>query len=454
MHVSLDQYLLVLRGVLPGELLLQQAHSHLLEVCATCRNEWDGKPAFDRPAASDGAWHLDGLAERRPPAERDFDLAHYEAEQRRQKTMRALARDARHDLARLRRQPMERWSEIVAGATKRFRSRAFLLLLLDEARAVVRNRPREAAALARLVPVALAASARRAAEPWAWDLRARAAAHHANALRVAGDLPGAERRFGELRRELRRRPLHTAAAEAEVRSLEASLCIDQRRFPEADRLLAAAARFASGDTAGRVAVQHAHLLMTVGDTDRALERFERAAAALDPAAAPVLHLSAVTGRVNCLSELGRFEEAERLLAEARAALPAGDGAGDAHLAALLCAYQARVDLGLGRLERAEAGFAAARDQLLALERDYDAVLASLDLAGTLLAVGKTTELRELAAELVPLFQARGVERETLAALRLLAEAAKTETLTAAAVAEIRGRLRSPAARPLAAPAEA
>ena len=88
-------------------------------------------------------------------------------------------------------------------------------------------------------------------------------------------------------------------------------------------------------------------------------------------------------------------------------------------------------------KHAERGFTEARDRSLALDRDYDAILASLFLADALLAAGKTAELRRLAADLVPLFQARGVERETLASLRLLAQAVQAETLTAPLLAELR-----------------
>lgn len=309
MHVSLDDYFLVLRGVLPIELLLQQAHRHLMEICPTCRKEWDGQPTFAPPTIADGAWTLEGLAARQPPADRDFDITLYEVEGRRRSRMRTLRRLAREDLVRLRRHPLERWPEVVTNATKRYRSHPFLLLLLEEARAVVRNDPREAATLAKLVPLILAQSPERAAQPWAWDVRARAVAHQANALRVAGDLPAAERQFADLGRELLARPLYTRRAEADVRSLEASLRIDQRLFADADRLLTAAAELASGAAASRVSLKHAHLLMNLGEAERALERFEEAAGGLDLQAQPLLHLSAVTGRVNCLCDLDRYEEA-------------------------------------------------------------------------------------------------------------------------------------------------
>ena len=354
--------------------------------------------------------------------------------------MRAIARRAREDVARLRGLPAARWPATVARSKTRFRSRAFVLLLIDESKRAVRTAPHEAAAFAALVPLALDQGTGREAMAWARELRALAAAHHANALRVAGDLPGADREFAALRKELQRTSPASADTEAEIASLEASLRIDQRRFDDAERLLVGAARGAeSAQLAGRIFVKHANLLMTLGHADHALDRFERAAATLDPASEPHLHLCVVTGRVNCLCDLDRYREAGRLLAAERAAYLDAD---DIYSSANFTAFEARVNLGLGRPTKAEQGFKIARDRFLSIDRDYDAVLASLDLATALLAAGKTAELRQLAAELVPLFKARGVERETLASLRLLAQAVQAETLTATLLAELRQSLQA------------
>ena len=261
MHVRLSHYLLVLRGVLPGELLLQQAHRHLLDLCPACRKEWDGRPPFESASEIDLAANTDALVALRPPPERHFSLSHYDETLRRQSRLRAIARRAREDLSRLRRKPLETWPDVVRNATKRYRSRAFLLLLVEESRARVRNAPHEAAALVALVPIALDRSPERAALPWARVLRMRAAAHHANALRVAGDLPAADRELAALRRTMQSHPLHSRDTEAEVSSLEASLRIGQRRFGEANRLLAAAAELASPQLASRIFVKHAHTLL-------------------------------------------------------------------------------------------------------------------------------------------------------------------------------------------------
>jgi tetratricopeptide (TPR) repeat protein len=330
---------------------------------------------------------------------------------------------------------MGSWPEIVANASTRFRSRAFLELLVETARSTVRNGPREAQALTALVPKVLNQAAADARQPWARILQAKAAAHRANALRVAGDLPAAERAFAELRRELELFPL-AAAVEAELASLEASLRIDQRRFAEADKLLAVACSSA-GRRDSRLLIQRANLLSSMGRTEEALASYESAAAVLDPSTEARLRPIIVSGRVNSMCHLGRYEEARRLLAAEGDAFAVET---DAHAAALHRLYSARIAQGLGELEAAVEGFASSRDQFLALDRDYDAVSTSLYLADTLLAAGKTAELRGLAADLVPLFRSRGVERETLASLRLLAEAAKAETLTAALLTELRRKL--------------
>jgi tetratricopeptide (TPR) repeat protein len=450
MHVNLDQYFLALRGVLPWELLLQQAHRHLLDLCAVCRSEWDGTASFVPAEQGSRPRPLpDGSPPPLPVDRRTLQLRWIDPIQRHLSRLRGIARRAREDLARLRKLPREVWPETVRSATSRFRSRAFVHLLIEAARAVVRNDPHEAAALTALVPVALDQVPGRESLEWARGLRLRAAAHHANALRVAGDLRAADRALAELRPQLAAMPLEPEIA-AEIASLEASLRIGQRRFAEADDLLAAACE-ALGPRRldARLLIKRANLQRSMGRPELALDSFERAAATLETTGETTLHPVTVSGRVNCLCELDRYEEAGRLLAAERAAFAIDR---DDHAAALHGFYTARIALGLGRFAAAVEGFATARDRLLALGRDFDAILACLYLADALLSAGRTAELRDLAAGLVPLFRSRGVQREALASLRLLAEAVRKETLTAAVLAEIRQELqRSPAPIDLPAP---
>ena len=74
--------------------------------------------------------------------------------------------------------------------------------------------------------------------------------------------------------------------------------------------------------------------------------------------------------------------------------------------------------GEGEEPAAERTFVAAREGFLAENQWYDAALASLDLAVLYADRGRSGELRSLAEELVPLFEAHGVHREALAALLL------------------------------------
>jgi tetratricopeptide (TPR) repeat protein len=352
--------------------------------------------------------------------------------------LRAVATEARRDLDRLLRLPQERWRERVARARTRMRSRTFAELLLDESRARVRNEPNTAAVLAELVPLAMTWAETRTDLPWVASLLARAIVHRANALRVAGDLLGADRLF----RALPALPPSDHLAAGEIFSLEASLRIGQRRFADAGRCLDESidAYEQANHSVGvaRALIKRANLAQALCQPEEIVPLLDRAASMLGDVADPYLLATTVTGRVNALCDLDRADEAERLLAE-HSALYVQEG--EAFTIAAYAFLAGRVALGVGRLDDAEMHLADARDRLLGLERDYDAIIAALYLADVLLAAGKAAELKRLATKLVLLFRTRGVARETLAALRLLAEAAQAEGVTAAVLAEVRSKLR-------------
>jgi len=326
----------------------------------------------------------------------------------------------------------------------RFRSRAFILLLIEEARTLVRSKPEQAASLAALVPIALDQVPGRENAVWAQELLIRGEAHHANALRVAGDLPGAERRFDALRRKLKTGALTSISLRAEITSLDASLRVDQRRIAEAELLLddAASAFRRAGDVVGlaRTRIKQAGVIWTEGRPADVLRILSEAADHLAAASQPVdqyLQLCTITWRVLALCELERFPAANDLLQDRRRDY---ETSGDPYSMAVLRGLEGRIALGMGDLVGAKTAYVACRDGYLALGRYHDAALACLDIADTLLAERNSGELRELAASLLPLFQSRGAERETLASLRLLAEAVQAESLTTALLAELRRKL--------------
>ena len=207
-----------------------------------------------------------------------------------------------------------------------------------------------------------------------------------------------------------------------------------------DLLREAAANYeTAGDPVGRcrILLQRSRLLLTLGRPEEVPGLLHRAHQQIDARAEPHLYFCVLQESALAYLELDRPEEAAALIAtRGQHWLEEGSS----YTAALYTALQARIATACGHHDEAVAGFTAARDQLMELDRDYDAILASLDLADALLAAGRTAEAGRLALELVPMFQSRGVARETLAALRLLAEAARKEAVTAQVVARVRDRL--------------
>jgi len=435
-HIQRDEYVQTLTGEISWEQHLRRSHEHLLDLCPACRDEWDGQPG--RLAVEDPVTPV--TPPQPPPADLDrleVSQQQVEAERRLLARMRQARRRAKEDLRKLDLNPVEDWPGIVGRSRSRYRSRALAELLLEQAAERARTDPGTAAALAGLVPTILENGTDHRRRSWGRVLAVRAAAHRANALRIQGDLAGADRAF----RQLDTLQVATFGLEpsvqGEVASLRASLRLAQRRFSAAADLLEKAAKdFRSADDClglTKARVKLANLSQTLGQPAEALALLRTATKHLDGAEEPYLVVCTVTGQVNALCDLDRVAEAEKLLSDHR---PLYEG-GDALLAGNFILLQARIDLGHGRPDEAERGFTEARDRMLALSRDYDAALTSLYLADALLAAGKTAALRELAGELVPHFEALGVTRETLAALRLLVEAVRAETATSALIAYVR-----------------
>jgi len=160
-HLTLSDYLRVLRGQTPVEELVRKARRHLREF------------------GPDG-----GHAERLPADLRLLSLSDLEAAKLRLSRVRAAAREARKDLHRLLKLPRSQWRRRVADARTRFRSRAFAQLLLTESRRRQPEEPLVAADLAALVPEVLSWTVGRPDLEWAPLLLAAAASLRSEARRT------------------------------------------------------------------------------------------------------------------------------------------------------------------------------------------------------------------------------------------------------------------------------
>ena len=220
--------------------------------------------------------------------------------------------------------------------------------------------------------------------------------------------------------------------EAQLLSLEASLYIDQRRPAEALDRLDRALAVDRGGLKAHLLTQRARALEQLGDYEGAVATL-REATPLVVASDRRMQWVVRFNLLGNLCHLRRFDEAPPLLTEVQAlAIELGNDLD--HLRTRWLAGWVRA--GQGRRDEAIAILEKVRDDFTARRIAYDTSLVILELAALYQEEGRTAEVKALAVRLAWVFNAEGVEREALAALRLFCEAAREETLTVALVREL------------------
>jgi tetratricopeptide (TPR) repeat protein len=356
------------------------------------------------------------------------------------------------DLARSRAEAPQLWESLqrlpqsrrlsLAQAGNPFLSWGFCELLCQRSKAAASQETEEAVELAELATLmAEALSDESLAEDrWLYQLRALAWAHLGNAKRAAGDLSGAESAFGVADQwweagadgigdALGYRPI--------ILDLKASLRITQGRLQETLKLLGEAhdLYIEAGDPhlAGRVLLKQAHAHLENNETDSAIPVLLKAEALIDPSREPRLLLCARHNLLDNLSKAGRFAEARAMLPQIQA-LSRSAGSRLDHVR--LRWVEARIAAGLGEADAARDAFSDARQGFLDQDIAYDAALVSLEFADVLLKDGRTNEVRELAREMIPIFQAQEIHREALAALAVFQAAAALDSATVELAREV------------------
>ncbi|HVT18886.1 MAG TPA: helix-turn-helix transcriptional regulator [Thermoanaerobaculia bacterium] len=251
----------------------------------------------------------------------------------------------------------------------------------------------------------------------------------ANALRVSGQLRRAERAFARawVLWDAGTAGVDEILDEARLLDLEASLRREQRRPRQALELLDRARARAAGEAAARILLKKAFTLEQMGAYELALHALAEAGALIPVGGEPRLWCVVRFNQAVNLCHLERYADAEPRLAEARR-LAGGQGSGLDLLRALW--LEGRVAAGLGRQEEAITILARVKEEFAARGIPYDSALAALDLAALYLESGETAEVKRLARQIGPIFEAEGVEREALVSLRVFCEAAQRETATA------------------------
>ncbi|MFY9825531.1 MAG: helix-turn-helix transcriptional regulator [Thermoanaerobaculia bacterium] len=210
--------------------------------------------------------------------------------------------------------------------------------------------------------------------------------------------------------------------------LEASLRRAERRFPEASALLDRA-RAASGDdpvATARILLIKERLLNVMGDYEGALAVLAEAAPFVEASGDPHLLFALRFNRTDELCHLERWAEAaKRLPGVTRMAAEQGNELDLVRLGWL----QAKVAAGHGRDQEAIARLEKVSNDFTDRRLPYEAALSALDLAVIWLQAGRNVEVAQLALGMKWIFDAKKIEREALAALRLFCDAAERQAAT-------------------------
>jgi tetratricopeptide (TPR) repeat protein len=214
--------------------------------------------------------------------------------------------------------------------------------------------------------------------------------------------------------------------------LEASFWRDQRQSARALELHDRALAEGREALRGRLLLNRAFTLEVMGNSEAALSDLAEALPAIDQAEAQrerlVLRFNLVVNFLN----LGRAEEARTLLPQVRAlAVQLGRELDLLRLRWL----EGRVAEAFGHSGEAVVAYESLIGEFGRLNQGADAALAGLEAAALHLEAGRHGRVKRLAADLIPLFGAYGLEGEELASVRLFLEAAEHESATAALARE-------------------
>jgi len=215
----------------------------------------------------------------------------------------------------------------------------------------------------------------------------------------------------------------------------------QRRFDEAITLADEVGRIY--DELGERAlaatnmVQKAIAQLLSGAPEAAVRTLNRAIPLIDSESDPNLLLAACQNLIVAYVEMGEPEQALSLYFEAQSLFRDIQDP----LNALRVAWQeGRLLRDLGHLRAAEAAFLRAREGFQERELLYEVAAILLDLSEVHLRLGEIEKLHEEVAQMVPIFQALGVDRETLAALLQLQKAEQQSRQAFELIRFVRSRL--------------
>jgi tetratricopeptide (TPR) repeat protein len=420
--LHLDRKLLLgaYRGEIPLDFIHELGMKHLLELCPHCRREVRAFQANADPERR--SVHVFNMALKRRLA--DLKRQHRKAE-RELRDLLVLA-------------PEERVPAI-RRARRRFKGGHLALLCLEASEKLFTRDPKAAEHLA---DVARAVIHHSPAASAAMGLLALATAYRANALRAGGDLQGAHAQFKETRAIVQHYFVTDSEMLARIDELEGSLRKDQRHFDQSEDLFTRAVmlyRMAGRPVEiARVRIKLGALYYVQYRLWPAIEVTASALGDLDSELHPRLYLMARYNLTLQLAEADRTEEAAALLESGRELY---DQFPEPWTQLRLLCVRAKIADARGDVDTAAQLYGEARDGFIRQGIGYDVAIVSLELATIYLKQGRNAEVRQLAEEMHPLFEAEGVHREAMAALLLFQNAAREDAATIELVKDLTDYLK-------------
>jgi tetratricopeptide (TPR) repeat protein len=284
------------------------------------------------------------------------------------------------------------------------------------------------------------------------DFQARAYGEHCNAQRAAHRLREAEEAFVRAV-EFWKEGSKDFRLWVRLMDVRASLLGALHRTDEAldvlDDVFQAYSQLGDRHSAGRAQVKRGVYIGNGGDPESAVELLDEALKLLDAQREPDLVSMATHNRLWFLVDCGRCRQARSDLWRQRRWMAGYRGLGE--IPRVKVTYlEARINAGLGELDRAERALRSALDGLAAEELRVLRGVVSLELAVVWMRQGRLAEATALAAETAASLLAFGVPREAQKALNVLLAAIEGQAATAALVQEVVDFLRrvehSPQAR--------
>lgn len=248
----------------------------------------------------------------------------------------------------------------------------------------------------------------------------------ANALRVGGDLAASAMALAHAD-ELWTQGAAGAPAglldETRRLELKATLLRYYGRFEEVRALLGEALKGAQTKHArGRFLIMQANSLILAGQYEDAIEVLKEAKPMIDHKREPRLPCVLQFNWTVAYLHLDRYREAGMLLPLVEALTDPGNELDGVRLRWL----QGRTWAGLGRRQEALAALSQVREYFLSEQIAYDFAVVSVELGTLYLEQGRARPVRDLADQMLWIFEGQGIHKKALEALALFCHAAKEE----------------------------